>query len=409
MSDNKENVDNVPTANVQVVPKDSLSDDLPKKQAEIVEAETPQKETTEFVLADKELLSSEALEMTKKIEALFREGKRFCIMKKFSEALKPLSECCEIIASTRGETHWSMAESGYWYGHALMFVSLASSDIFGSKLPAEEQQEDGSDGENNEERPALGSINEEHENSDQQGTSSDQPGPSSSAVNLVSEEVSDHELAYEWLELARSIFSKDDTKKSQLRVTNCLMDLVDLKMEDEKFESCKEDLKNAIEIQKVWLDPNDREISSSYYQLGMVEEMLQLPKEAINSYKEAHARLVILQSIAKDKFANASAEEVGKLKKDIADFKEIIPEVVARIEGCELSIKEYDEVKSTLKDMMKETLTGGSIPTTSSPGTSLNAAQPASVNTLTAKRKNNKRVATEAASEPSKKQREADE
>ena len=60
----------------------------------------------------------------------------------------------------------------------------------------------------------------------------------------------------------------------------------------------------------------------------------------------------------KDKFANASAEEVGKLKKDIADFKEIIPEVVARIEGCELSIKEYDEVKSTLKDMMKETLTG---------------------------------------------------
>lgn len=60
----------------------------------------------------------------------------------------------------------------------------------------------------------------------------------------------------------------------------------------------------------------------------------------------------------KDKFANASAEEVGKLKKDIADFKEIIPEVAARIEGCELSIKEYDEVKSTLKDMMKETLTG---------------------------------------------------
>ena len=129
----------------------------------------------------------------------------------------------------------------------------------------------------------------------------------------MSEEVSDHELAYEWLELARSIFSKNDTKKSQLRVTNCLMDLVDLKMEDEKFESCKEDLKKAIEIQKVWLDPNDREISSSYYQvrllsyyiiyilskLGMVEEMLQLPKEAINSYKEAHARLVILQSIAK--------------------------------------------------------------------------------------------------------------
>lgn len=409
MSDNKENVDNFPSANVQVVPKDSHSDDLPKKQEEIAQAETSKKETQEFILADKDLLSTEALEMTEKIEALFREGKRFCIMKKYSEALKPLSECCEIIASTRGETHWSMAESGYWYGHALMFVSLASSDIFGSKLPADEQQEDGSDGENNEERPALGSINEESENADQPGTSSDKPGPSSSAVNSASEEVSDHELAYEWLELARSIFSKNDTKKSQIRVTNCLMDLVDLKMEDEKFESCKEDLKNAIEIQNKWLDPNDREIASSYYQLGMVEEMLQLPKDAITSYKEAHARLTTLQSLAKDNFANASAEEVGKLKKDIADFKEIIPEVAARIEGCELSIKEYDEVKSTLKDMMKETLTGGSIATTSSSGTSLNAAQPAPVNTLTAKRKNNKRVATEIVNEPSKKQKESDE
>jgi len=409
MSDNKENVDSFPSANVQVVPKDSLSEDLPKKHEEIAQAETAQKLTQEFVLADKDLLSTEALEMTKKIEALFREGKRFCIMKNYSEALKPLSECCEIIASTRGETHWSMAESGYWYGNALMFVSLASSDIFGSKLPADEQQEDGSDGENNEERPALGSINEESENADQPGTSTDKPGPSSSAVNSASEEVSDHELAYEWLELARSIFSKDDTKKSQIRVTNCLMDLVDLKMEDEKFESCKEDLKNAIEIQNKWLDPNDREIASSYYQLGMVEEMLQLPKDAITSYKKAHARLTTLQSIAKDKFANASAEEVGKLKKDIADFKEIIPEVAARIEGCELSIKEYDEVKSTLKDMMKETLTGGSIATTSSPGTSLNAAQPAPVNTLTAKRKNNKRVATEVVEEPSKKQKEANE
>jgi len=47
---------------------------------------------TEFVLADKNLLSTEALEMTENIEALFREGKRFCIMKNYSEALKPLSE-----------------------------------------------------------------------------------------------------------------------------------------------------------------------------------------------------------------------------------------------------------------------------------------------------------------------------
>lgn len=408
MSDNKENIDNVPSANVVVVPKESVTEDLPKEQLVIAKAETAQKVATEFVLADKNLLSTEALEMTENIEALFREGKRFCIMKNYSEALKPLSECCEMIASTRGETHWSMAESGYWYGHALMFVSLASSDIFGSKLPADEQQEDGSDRENNEECSALGSINEESEKADQPGTSTDKPGPSSSAVNSASEEVSDHELAYEWLELARSIFTKTDTKKSQLRVTNCLMDLVDLKMEDEKFESCKEDLRNAIEIQKKWLDPNDREIASSYYQLGMVEEMLQLPKEAITSYKNAHARLTTLQSIAKDKFANASAEEVGKLKKDIADFKEIIPEVAARIEGCELSIKEYDEVKSTLKDMMKETLTGASITATASQGTSLNAAQPAQVNTLTAKRKNNKRPATEVISEPNKKQKEAD-
>ncbi|CBY16415.1 unnamed protein product [Oikopleura dioica] len=92
MSDNKENIDNVPSANVVVVPKESVTEDLPKEQLVIAKAETAQKVATEFVLADKNLLSTEALEMTENIEALFREGKRFCIMKNYSEALKPLSE-----------------------------------------------------------------------------------------------------------------------------------------------------------------------------------------------------------------------------------------------------------------------------------------------------------------------------
>lgn len=46
--------------------------------------------------------------------------------------------------------------------------------------------------------------------------------------------------------------------------------------------------------------------------------------------------------------------------KEHNDLKEILPEVAARIDGCQLAIKEYDEVKSTLKDMMKQTLTGKS-------------------------------------------------
>ncbi|CAG5098849.1 Oidioi.mRNA.OKI2018_I69.XSR.g16033.t1.cds [Oikopleura dioica] len=402
MSDNKENV-TVLSSNIQVS-KETTNDVVPQKK-ESGESE-PSFQDKPFQLADKDILSSEAIDVSKQIETLYREGRRSALLNKHSAALKPLSECCELIAKHRGETHWTMAECGYWYGNALMKVSLANSDIFGSKIPAEKPENDEDD---EEDAPALGSINEEPANSDQPGPSSAEPGPSSSNdIDGTSDEISDHELAYEWLELARTIFAKHETEKSQLRLCDCLRDLSELKMEDEKFQESVEDTKTLIEIQKKFLDPNGRDVAASYYELGVMEEMLQMPQDALKSFKEAHTRLADLEASAKKKLADASAEEAGKLMKEHSDLKEILPEVAARIDGCQLAIKEYDEVKSTLKDMMKQTLTGApitSIPTV----TGLSAAQPAqsSVNQLTAKRKIKTDTKSEA-DQPAKKAKETE-
>ena len=112
------------------------------------------------------------------------------------------------------------------------------------------------------------------------------------------------QLAYEWLEIARVLYSRQEGKEAKLREAETLSFLGELKTEAEQLGPAKDDYKAAIELQKQFLDENDRQIATNHYQVklacsilevliilkvGNVELFLSMPAEALESFTSAAA------------------------------------------------------------------------------------------------------------------------
>ena len=77
----------------------------------------------------------------------------------------------------------------------------------------------------------------------------------------------DAQIAYEWLEIARLLYSKNEDKTSKLREAESLSMLAELKTENDQLEDARSDYKAALEIFKAQLGKNDRKVAKIYYQV----------------------------------------------------------------------------------------------------------------------------------------------
>ena len=77
----------------------------------------------------------------------------------------------------------------------------------------------------------------------------------------------DAQIAYEWLEIARLLYSKNEDKTSKLREAESLSMLAELKTENDQLEDARSDYKAALEIFKAQLGENDRKVATIYYQV----------------------------------------------------------------------------------------------------------------------------------------------
>ena len=81
----------------------------------------------------------------------------------------------------------------------------------------------------------------------------------------------DAQIAYEWLEIARLLYSKNDDKTSKLREAESLSMLAELKTENDQLEDARSDYKAALEIFKAQLGKNDRKVATIYYQVILLK------------------------------------------------------------------------------------------------------------------------------------------
>lgn len=164
------------------------------------------------------------------------------------------------------------------------------------------------------------------------------------------------------LELAKLIYKKDESKEAKMRVAESHLKLGEVSLETEQYDEAIKDLNICLGIQKEHLEADNRLLAETHYQLGLAFSFNKLFAESVASYTAAvtviEARMANLHTTVLDK---ATAEEretsdfdspVYKARKEVADLKELVPDIKAKIEDVEDEKKNMDDLKNLAKEAL---------------------------------------------------------
>ncbi|XP_052776537.1 protein HGV2-like isoform X3 [Mya arenaria] len=355
---------------------------------------------------------SDRMAATESAVNILAQGKRNMVCGEIPTAVNQFQEACSILSKAYGETAKECADAYFCYGQALLDLARMENGVLGNALQGvpdtddetteqkdgqfekeeikeseENSAEEGEDGEGTEEEEGEGTEEEEGEGMEEEGEGMKEEGaePAEDAGETTSqngsqdgenpEDVSNLQLAWEMLELAKLIYAKDESKEAKLRSAESHLKLGEVSLETEQYEEAIKDLNKCLDIQKEILDSDNRLIAETYYQLGLAYCFNKNFKESTESYQ--HAIKVMEDRIANlTKVVDAAKPEeketsdfdhpVYKAKKEIGELEEILPDIKAKIEDVEDEKKNMED----LKNLAKEALGG----LTSSSGSSSSSA-----------------------------------
>ncbi|CAF1212967.1 unnamed protein product [Adineta steineri] len=213
--------------------------------------------------------------------ASFLLGKRDVLLNNYQSACDHLSKACERIVKLREkDTVPELAEPYFYYGQALLYLSLSEQQVFGSDIV---KDTDNDENEIIEEED----IPEQEENAD--GKEEEQEDDSIPD----DENVNDLERAFEILECAHMIYSNiSETSPNDAHIITRLADihvmLADICNENGDHENALSHVLKAIELQETLNEQQRyRLLAESYYKLGLIYELISKFSEAMESFTKA--------------------------------------------------------------------------------------------------------------------------
>lgn len=301
----------------------------------------------------------------------FAQGKRHLIVGDIPSAVNSLQEACKLLADQYGETAPECGDAYFSYGKALLEMARMESGVIGNALEGEEgsvenEDEDSeADGDSQEgdgegEGEGESQDGEEQEGEAQEGEA--QEGDNEGEGDKTEEddeEVSNLQLSWEMLELAKIIFEKqtDTNPKMKEKVAEVYLKLGEVGLESENYTQGIEDFKRCLEIQTNVLNSDDRFIAETQYQLGIAFSFVDEFDLAIESFKAAvsvlECRIGNLEKIQKEK---ADWTEEQKVKDaatrvdpfyteqgEIDELNQLLPEIKEKIVDMEQMKKDSEE------------------------------------------------------------------
>ncbi|XP_045160204.2 histone-binding protein N1/N2-like isoform X2 [Mercenaria mercenaria] len=236
---------------------------------------------------------------------------------------------------------------------------------------AEEEEGEGEDGEGTE---------EEGEGTEEEGDATAEEGEETTSQDGSQDgenpdDVSNLQLAWEMLELAKLIYIKDESKEAKLRAAESHLKLGEVSLETEQYEEAIKDLNKCLELQKELLDPDNRLLAETHYQLGLAYCFNKQFKESTDSYQAAIK--VIEERVANlDKILDKATDEeketkdfdspIYKAKKEVTELKEILPDIKAKIEDVEDEKKNMEDLKNLAKEALGGLSSSSSAPVSES-------------------------------------------
>ena len=334
-------------------------------------------------------------------------------LKNYSQAADLYSEATELQASVNGEMSPQNAELLYAYGRCLYHVAISKSDVLGAKVAGGEEPKKkkrrvevsaagGSDAlKSGEERTAeevVGAVVEEKEGKtsgkkgedanskpffqitgDENWTDSEDEGEDAEGEGEAEEDEDDFATAYEVLDLARVLLTKQVAGADQTgedgggkgkavangsispekrAVMERLADTHDLQaeiwLESERFSDAIPDFTAALELKQKLFPPESSLIAEGHYKLSLALEFAsirkteqgeategaeeappevdeEMRKEAAKHMESAIASCRSRVTKEKEQLASASEAEREKKQKNIKEVEEMIQDLEQRV------------------------------------------------------------------------------
>lgn len=209
--------------------------------------------------------------------------------------------------------------------------------------PAEAEKEEDAEEDLEKPEPALKEDIEPSEPC-QPGTSS---GTSAPAPKEEEEEVSNLQLAWEVLELAKIIFegqAKKGSREAQLKVADVLLKLGEISLESDNCGQAVEDLGKCLCIQQELLDADSRQLAETHYQRGLAHSFAGHYHEAADDFRAALGALelrvdnltkLIEEGKGKERTGSLDDDPIWRAEREVEDLKGLLPEVRAKMEDTQ--------------------------------------------------------------------------
>ncbi|XP_042211204.1 protein HGV2-like isoform X5 [Homarus americanus] len=247
----------------------------------------------------------------------FAQGKRHLVVGDIPSAVNSLQEACRFLAEKYGETAPECGDAYFHYGRALLELARIESGVLGNALDGvpDEEDMDNSQVESSEKATEEGSTEDEEEEEDddddddeeeeegdgesQEGESQDEEGNKDEAKSQEEgegekteeeeEEVSNLQLSWEMLELAKVIFQKQEESNPEMtkKVAQVYLKLGEVGLESENYVQGIEDFTQCLKIQEKSLEEDNRCIAETHYQLGVAHSFSDDFDKAVESFQAA--------------------------------------------------------------------------------------------------------------------------
>eukprot|EP00899_Mesostigma_viride_P028988 jgi/Mesvir1/9274/Mv03135-RA.1 len=181
------------------------------------------------------------------------------------KAIDLLGKCLETMVGHYGEEAGECARVYLKYGSALFYKAQADSDVFGDSISAKAVRD-------KEEAARRAAEEEEDEDEDEGDDKGDDKGEEEIGGEDGGEEPegSDMELAWDMLEVARKIYSKQPART--LEEGDTLSKLAEVSMEREDWARSIEDCEASLAIYRQLLPPIDRRIADVLFRMTLALE-----------------------------------------------------------------------------------------------------------------------------------------
>eukprot|EP00092_Neocalanus_flemingeri_P019597 GFUD01021229.1.p1 GENE.GFUD01021229.1~~GFUD01021229.1.p1 ORF type:complete len:431 (-),score=160.88 GFUD01021229.1:117-1409(-) len=322
-------------------------------------------------------------------------GKRHLLVSDIPSAVTSLAQACELLSGHFGETAKECAESYFYYGKSLLELSRMESGVLGNalegvpegddangstiedteKMTEEEktnvEEEVGEAMEENfqslmtkEENEAIGKMESKEETSKDEG-SMDAEANGSKDVNMEGDDVeaddsqgegtdtsiegkesdekkegdedeepSNLQLAWEMLELAKVVYTKQvesgEGVKAYFEEKLCstILSLGEVSIENENYSQAVEDIQSC--IKKLESLPKDsRIIAEAKYQLGVAQGFNAQYDEAVESLNSAIEVIKLRTKNIKESVKSSKSPSLQKM--EITELEALVPEIEEKI------------------------------------------------------------------------------